>query len=139
MRDHAGGRLYHHASAGNNGAISPTARWRGYGANQTFDFTSAANYHVATVTVDATPVTVAASYTFATVTANTPSTSSSRSTLTPSRLRPARTARSSEGAMVVNHGADQTFDFTPAPEHEVGFGDVDGVRSPPPRATPSPT
>ena len=59
------------ASAGANGSIDPSgAVTVSHGADQTFTFTPAANYHVSDVTVDGSPVALASSYTFTTVTAN---------------------------------------------------------------------
>ena len=59
------------ASAGTGGSINPSgAVVVNQGADQTFMFTPATNYHVSSVTVDAIPVAVAPSYTFTNVTAN---------------------------------------------------------------------
>jgi hypothetical protein len=59
------------ASAGSGGSISPSgAVVVNDGANQMFTFTPAANHHVSSVTVDASPVAVAPSYTFTNVTAD---------------------------------------------------------------------
>ncbi len=58
--------------SGSNGTISPSGNVPvNHGANQTFTFTPAANYHVASVLVDGNPVAGApASYTFTNVTGN---------------------------------------------------------------------
>jgi concanavalin A-like lectin/glucanase superfamily protein/List-Bact-rpt repeat protein/fibronectin type III domain protein len=59
------------ANAGTNGTINPSGAVPvSDGADQTFTFTPAANYHVSAVTVDGSPVAVAASYTFTNVTSN---------------------------------------------------------------------
>jgi len=59
------------ASAGTGGSISPSgAVVVNQGADQTFTFTPTANHHVAGLTVDASPVAVAPSYTFTNVIAD---------------------------------------------------------------------
>ena len=59
------------ATAGPNGTIVPSGAVSvASGADQMFTFTPAANHHVSQVTVDASPVAVAPSYTFTNVTAD---------------------------------------------------------------------
>ena len=59
------------ASAGTGGTISPTGTVLiNDGANQTFTITPNTGYHIATLTVDGSAVTPAATYTFTSVTAN---------------------------------------------------------------------
>jgi hypothetical protein len=117
------------ASAGANGSISPSGAVSvTYGANQTFNFTPAANYHVATVTVDGSPVAVAASYTFTNVTvAHTIAASFAIDTRTITASAAANGAISPAGAVSVAYGANQAFTITPDANYHVADVLVDGV------------
>jgi sugar lactone lactonase YvrE len=128
------------ASAGDHGSISPSgATVVNYGADQTFDFTPAANYHVASVTVDGTALTgtLPSSYTFSNVTTDhTIAVSFAIDTRTITASAGDHGSISPSGATAVNYGADQTFDFTPATNYHVASVTVDGTAL---TTTPLPT
>ncbi|MCX6723916.1 MAG: SBBP repeat-containing protein [Candidatus Staskawiczbacteria bacterium] len=103
------------ASAGTNGTISPTgATTVDDGASQTFTLTPSSHYHVASISVDGSPVTVAGTYTFTNVTADhtisatfaidtftvTASTVNNNGSVTPA------------GTTTLDYGANQTYAIT---------------------------
>ena len=109
------------ASAGSNGTISPSGAVSvNYGGNQTFTFTPATGYQVASVAVDGTAVTTASSYTFSNVTANhTISVTFAPTTYTLTASAGSNGTISPSGAVSVNYGGNQTFTFTPATGYQV--------------------
>jgi len=118
------------ASAGANGSISPSGAVSvNHGANRTFTFTPAANYHVATVVVDGTALTATpSSYTFSNVTGDhTLAVTFAIDTHTVTASAGANGSISPAGAVAVNHGANQTFNFTPAANYHVASVVVDGT------------
>ena len=117
------------ASAGANGSIAPSgAVTVNHGANQSFTITPAANYHVADVLVDGVSVGAVTSYTFTNVTANhTIAASFAIDTWTITASAGANGSIAPSGAVVVNHGANQSFTITPAANYHVADVLVDGV------------
>ncbi|MFO0584244.1 MAG: OmpA family protein [Anaeromyxobacter sp.] len=116
-------------SAGANGTISPaTATTVNYGASQTFNFTPAGGYHVASLTVDGVAQAVASSYTFTNVTANhTIAVTFAINTFTITASAGANGSISPSGAVSVNSGATQAFTFTPSGGYHVATVTVDGA------------
>ena len=117
------------ASAGSNGTISPSGAVSvNYGGNQTFTFTPATGYQVASVAVDGTAVTTASSYSFSNVTANhTISVTFAPLTYTLTASAGSNGTISPSGAVSVNYGGSQTFTFTPATGYQVSSVVVDGT------------
>ncbi len=117
------------ASAGANGGISPSgAVIVNHGANQSFTITPNANYHVADVLVDSVSVGAVTSYTFTNVTANhTISASFAINTHTITASAGANGGISPSGAVIVNHGANQSFTITPNANYHVADVLVDSV------------
>ncbi|MFT3917530.1 MAG: OmpA family protein [Anaeromyxobacteraceae bacterium] len=116
------------ASAGANGSISPSgAVGVSYGGTQTFTFTPATGYHVATVTVDGSAVAVPSSYAFTNVTANhSIVVTFAIDTFTITASAGPNGSISPSGAVPVNYGAAQVFTFTPAGGYHVADVLVDG-------------
>ena len=116
------------ASAGANGGISPSgAVIVNHGANQSFTITPNANYHVADVLVDGSSVGAVTSYPFTNVTANhTISASFAINTHTITASAGANGGISPSGAVIVNHGANQSFTITPNANYHVADVLVDG-------------
>ena len=80
-----------------------------HGANQSFTITPAASYHVADVLVDGASVGAVTSYTFNNVTANhTIAASFAINTYTITASAGANGSISPNGAVTVNHGANQS-------------------------------
>ncbi len=117
------------ASAGAKGTISPSgAVTVSSGASQTFNFTPATGYKVASVTVDGTAVTTASSYSFSNVTANhTISVSFAPATFTLTASAGSNGTISPSGAVSVNYGGSQTFMITPATGYQVASVLIDGA------------
>ena len=103
------------ASAGSNGAISPSgATVVNCGANQSFTISPAPCYHVADVLVDGSSVGAVTSYTLNSVDANhTISASFAIDTHTITASAGSNGSISSPGATVVNCGASQSYTITP--------------------------
>ena len=103
------------ASAGSNGAISPSgATVVNCGANQSFTISPAPCYHVADVLVDGSSVGAVTSYTLNSVDANhTISASFAIDTYTITASAGSNGSISSPGATVVNCGASQSYTITP--------------------------
>ena len=117
------------ASAGSNGTISPSGAVSvNYGGSQTFTFTPATGYQVASVAVDGTAVTTASSYSFSNVTAShTINVTFSPLTYTLTASAGSNGTISPSGAVSVNYGGSQTFTFTPATGYQVSSVTVDGT------------
>ncbi len=120
-------------SAGANGSISPSATVDVvYGGSQAFTFTPATGYHVDSVIVDGTNQSPAPGYTFTDVTA--PHTirvtfAIDQFTITASSGPNGSIAPS--GAVAVEYGGSQTFNFTASPTYHVDSVIVDGVSQEP--------
>jgi hypothetical protein len=121
------------ATAGANGAISPSgAVLVNHGDNQTFTITPNAGYHVDTLTVDSIPVPAATSYTFTNVTAtHTIDVTFAINTYTITATAGANGAISPSGAVLVNHGDNQTFTITPNAGYHVDTLTVEAGPVPP--------
>ena len=117
------------ASAGANGAISPTgAVVVTGGANQTFTITPNAGYAVDVVTVDGASVGSVTSYTFSNVvTSHTISATFKVKTYTISATAASNGSISPSGSVIVNSGASQTFTFTPNAGYLVDVVYVNGI------------
>ena len=117
------------ASAGANGTISPSGAVSvSSGGSQTFNFTPATGYQVASVAVDGTAVTTASSYSFSNVTAShTISVTFAPATFTLTASAGSNGTISPSGAVSVNYGGNQTFTFTPATGYQVSSVAVDGT------------
>jgi len=117
------------ASAGANGVISPapTATVT-HGTDQTFTFTPSVNFHVADVLVDGTSVGAVTFHTFTGVTTtHTIAVTFAIDTNDITASAGANGSITPSGIVPVNHGADQTFIFTPDENHVVDDVSVDGV------------
>ncbi|MBP6021145.1 MAG: hypothetical protein KA502_00970, partial [Candidatus Methanomethylophilaceae archaeon] len=116
---------------GGNGTVSPASPWVTHGTNQTFTFTPTAGYEVATVKADNVTTTVANSYTFTNVTAaHTLEVTFKLKTYTITATAGAN-GTISPGTTTVNHGANQTFTFTPSTGYLVDTVKVDGTAQSP--------
>jgi len=116
------------ATAGAHGTISPSGTVTvAYDSSQTFAITPDEHYHVATLTVDGSPATPAASYTFSNVTTShtidvtfaidenvITATAGAHGTISPS------------GAVSVAYDSSQTFAITPDEHYHVATLTVDG-------------
>jgi uncharacterized repeat protein (TIGR02543 family) len=116
------------ATAGANGIISPSGAVSvNHGDNQTFTITPNAGYHVDVLTVDGGSVPAATSYTFTNVTAaHTIHATFAINTYTITATAGANGSISPNGAVSVNHGANQTFTITPNAGHHVDVLTADG-------------
>ena len=119
------------ASAGSNGAISPSgAVTVNSGSNQSFTITPNSGCQVATLTVDGSAVTAANSYTFSNVTANHTIAATFSQTGTTAYTITASAgsngAISPSGAVTVNSGSNQSFTITPNSGWQVATLTVDG-------------
>ena len=116
------------ASAGANGTITPSgANIVNYGSNQTFTFTPSTGYAVSGVTVDGSPVAVANSYTFTSVTAShTISVTFAIQTFTITPTAGANGTISPSGVTTVNSSGSQAFTFTPSTGYAVSGVTVNG-------------
>lgn len=117
------------ASAGAGGSISPSGAVSvNHGDNQTFTITPDANYHIAGVTVDSVSQGAVSSFTFNNVTeAHTISATFAINTYTITASAGANGSISPSGAVILNHGASQTFTITPDAAYHVADVLVDGV------------
>jgi hypothetical protein len=117
------------ASAGANGAISPTgAVTVNQGASQTFTITPNSGFAVSSVTVDGTSVGAMTTFTFTNVQANhTISATFVPVTFTITASAGANGAISPTGAVTVNQGSSQTFTITPNSGFSVSDVAVDGT------------
>jgi len=120
------------ASAGSNGAISPSGAVKvNKGANQSFSITPASGYVVDAVLVDGSSVGAVTSYTFSNVQAAHSISATFKTggvtqfTLTASAGSGG--AISPSGAVKVSQGASQTFTITPASGYVISSVTVDGV------------
>ncbi len=111
---------------GADGVISPGTTNVNYGASQTFTITPNTGYSIASLTVDGSSVTIAASYTFSNINTNHTITA----TFTVSALTITVTQNSkgviSPGTTNVNYGASQTFTITPNVGYSITSLIVDG-------------
>ena len=103
------------ASAGSNGAISPSGAVSvNYGGSQTFTFTPATGYQVSSVVVDGTAVTTASSYSFSNVTRNhTISVTFASTTYTLTASAGSNGTISPSGAVSVNYGGTRPLHLPP--------------------------
>ena len=121
------------ATAGTGGSISPSGSVSvNYGASQSFTITPAANYKIASVTVDGASVGAVATYTFSNVTANhsiaaTFSASTTSTTYTITATSGAGGSISPSGATTVNSGGSQTYTITPSSGYSISSVLVDGA------------
>ena len=117
------------ASAGSNGAISPTGNVIvNHGVNQAFSITSGTGYHVADVLVDGISVGAVSSYTFNTVsTDHTIAASFAIDTYTIAASAGAGGSIAPSGNVIVNYGADQLFNITANAHYHIADVLVDGV------------
>ena len=115
------------ASAGTNGAISPSgAVTAHYGDTPTFTFTPKTGYHVETVTVDSNPVAVADSYTFTSIDANhTIAVTFAINAYTINASAGTNGTISPSGAVTAHYGDTPTFTFTPKTGYHVETVTVD--------------
>ncbi|MFZ0931981.1 MAG: PKD domain-containing protein [Syntrophobacteraceae bacterium] len=117
------------ASAGSNGAISPSGSVTvNSGASQTFTITPAIAYQVSSVVVDGTSVGAVTTYTFPSVKAN--HTISATFAVDPFTITPTAGPNgtiSPATAVSVNYGASQTFTITPSNGYQVSSVVVDGT------------
>jgi len=116
------------ASAGDNGSISPLGDVTvNYGDDQSFTIEPIANYHIAGVLVDGSPVVAVSPYTFSNVTADhTIVVTFATDTYTITATAGANGTINPSGVVEVNHGDDQSFTMTPYPEYRVADVLVDG-------------
>jgi len=114
--------------AGANGAISPLgATVVNYGAEQSYTITPAIGYHVAGLKVDGKSVDVATTYKFTSINSNhTIDASFAINTYTITASANSNGTISPLGAVIVNHGANQTFTMTPSQWYRVADVKVDG-------------
>src|SRR5262249_9700500 len=117
------------ASAGSNGAITPTGAVNvNYGASKGFTFSPATGFHVDSVFVDGSSVDSLAGYTFTNVTANhTIDVKFAINTYTITATSGANGSIAPTGAVSVNYGGNQGFAFTPATGYHVDTVRVDGL------------
>ena len=117
------------ATAGANGAISPSGSVLvNYGWNRPFTIVPAANYHVATLTVDGAAVPPATSYTFLAVTTNhTIAATFALNTQTIVATAGPNGVISPSGSVLVNYGWNRPFTIVPAANYHVATLTVDGV------------
>jgi uncharacterized repeat protein (TIGR02543 family) len=117
------------ASAGANGAISPTGSVVvNFGSDQPFTITPNANFHVLDVLVDGGSVGAVTAYTFTNVTANhTIAASFAIDTRTITASAGANGVISPTGSVVVNFGSNQTFTMTPGTGYHVADVQVDAA------------
>jgi CSLREA domain-containing protein len=119
------------SSAGPNGSISPSGSTPvPSGANAAFNFTPSIGYHVDSVIVDGVNKPSASSYTFISVTANHAirvTFAINQYTITASSG--ANGSISPSGAITVNYGSSQAFNFTPSTGYHVDSVIVDGVNN----------
>jgi hypothetical protein len=120
------------ASAGAGGTISPTGSVSvNYGGNQAFTITPNTNYHLASLTVDGSPVTPVGSYTFSSVTASHTIAATfavnTLHTITVSWNPPGQGTISPGGPVNVPYGADQSFTITATKKKGISNIIVDGV------------
>jgi YVTN family beta-propeller protein len=117
------------ATAGGNGSIAPSGPVVvNEGANQTFDITPNAGFHVADVLVDGVSVGAVTSHTFTNVTANhTIDATFAQTTYTITATAGANGSIAPSGAVIVNEGADQSFTITANAGFHVADVLVDGV------------
>ena len=116
------------ASAGPNGSIAPNgAVVVNHGADQSFTITADATYHVADVVVDGSSVGAVGTYTFTNVTADhTIHATFAINTYTITASAGAGGSIAPSGAVIVNHGADQSFTITPDANFNIADVLVDG-------------
>ncbi|MDR3118669.1 MAG: M12 family metallo-peptidase [Mediterranea sp.] len=122
------------ASAGTNGSISPSGTVQvNHGSSQKFDLTPDTGYEIDQVLVDGVNNTAAVtsdSYTFSNITANhTISVTFKLKKYTITAAAGANGSISPSGAVQVNHGSSQKFDFTPDTDYEILQVLVDGVNN----------
>jgi hypothetical protein len=117
------------ASAGSNGSITPGgAVLVASGANQAFTISADAGYHIVDVLADGVSQGATGSYTFINVTANhTISATFAINTYTIGASAGANGSINPSGSIVVNHGANQSFNITPDGGYNVANVMVDGV------------
>jgi hypothetical protein len=117
------------ATAGQNGDINPAgAVMVDHGADQTFIITPDAGYHVADVVVDGVSAGAVAEYTFENVASDhTIYVEFALNVYTITASASANGNITPVGAVMVNHGADQTFIITPDEGYHVSDVVVDGI------------
>ncbi len=118
------------ATAGTGGSISPSGSVSvNYGASQSFTITPAANYKIASVTVDGASVGAVATYTFSNVTTNhtIAATFTANSTYTITATAGAGGSISPSGATTVNSGGSQTYTISPSSGYSISSVLVDGT------------
>ncbi len=117
------------ASAGAGGSINPSgAVVANHGVNQTFTITPNTGYHINTLTVDGSAVAPpVSSYTFSNVTANhSIAVTFAINTYTITASAGAGGSINPSGAVVANHGVNQTFTITPNTGYSIADVLVDG-------------
>ncbi len=119
------------ASAGSNGAISPSGSVTvNSGANQTFTITPASGYQVSSVLVDGVSVGAVNSFTLSNITAGHTVAATFAAQITQYAITASAGSNGSispSGSLTVNSGASQTFTITPASGCQVSSVLVDGV------------
>jgi hypothetical protein len=116
------------ASASAGGAITPSGAVSvPYGNNQSFSVTPNAGYHIDSVLVDGVNQGAAGTYDFTTVTANhSIAAFFSINTYTITSTASAGGTISPSGAVIVNHGGNQSFSITPNAGYHIDSVVVDG-------------
>ncbi|MBS4027701.1 MAG: SBBP repeat-containing protein [Ignavibacteriales bacterium] len=119
------------AIEGTNGTITPSGNIIvNYGANQQFTISANANYHIDSVIVDSAYVGTQSSYTFTNVTANhSISTKFAINTFTIFATAGANGNISPSGNVIVNYGANQTFNISPNAGYHIDSVFIDGTYS----------
>ena len=117
------------ASAGANGAISPTGSVSAnYGGSQSFTITASAGYHIADVVVDGVSQGAVSSYTFTNVqAAHTITASFAINTFNITASAGANGAISPTGSVSANYGGSQSFTITASAGYHIADVVVDGV------------
>jgi hypothetical protein len=117
------------ASAGTNGSINPSGTVTvTHGTNQSFTITPNTGYSIANVLVDGVSIGAVSNYTFTNVTANHVITASFViNTYTITASAGANGSINPSGTVTVNHGASQSYSFTPNTGYSIADVLVDGV------------
>ncbi len=132
-------QFYVTVTQGANGLIAPGTTTVNYGGSQTFTITPNTGYHIASLTVDGSAVTVASSYTFSNVQAThtitatfaintyTISPITVTNTFTISASAGANGTISPTGSVSVNYGDNQSFTITASGGYHIANVIVDNV------------
>ena len=122
------------ATAGTGGSISPSGAVSvNYGGSQGFTISPNTNYHLASLTVDGSPITPTGSYTFTAVTASHSIAATfvvnTQHAITVSWHPPGQGTISPSGTVNVPYAADQSFTITATKKKGISEIIVDGVDS----------